>query len=37
VDIIFSKSKAKGARKISFDQFLSALLLAAEKKVGSLA
>mmetsp|Transcript_25586 Transcript_25586/g.31045 ORF Transcript_25586/g.31045 Transcript_25586/m.31045 type:complete len:243 (-) Transcript_25586:503-1231(-) len=31
VDIIFSKVKAKGARKISFDEFARALTLCAEK------
>lgn len=32
IDLIFAKVKAKGARKITFDQFLQALELIAHKK-----
>jgi len=32
VDIIFTKAKAKGARRMNFDQFLTALSLCADKK-----
>ncbi len=36
VDLIFTKSKPKGARRMSFDQFLEALSMLADKKVCSV-
>ena len=36
VDLIFAKVKAKGARRVDFDQFVSALSLFAQKKGASL-
>eukprot|EP00879_Flechtneria_rotunda_P023090 GHRR01024409.1.p1 GENE.GHRR01024409.1~~GHRR01024409.1.p1 ORF type:complete len:485 (+),score=160.85 GHRR01024409.1:930-2384(+) len=36
VDLIFTKVKAKGAHRISFEQFLTALGILAEKKVMAL-
>ncbi len=33
VDIIFAKAKAKGARRMTFEQFISALSMCADKKV----
>ncbi|GFH20957.1 uncharacterized protein HaLaN_18166, partial [Haematococcus lacustris] len=35
-DIIFKRCKAKASRRISFEQFLAALLMCAEKKGSSL-
>lgn len=32
MDLIFTKAKVKGSRRLSFEQFITALLMCAEKK-----
>lgn len=36
VDLLFTRAKAKGARRMNFEDFVSALGMVADKKVRSL-